>query len=213
MGVLIFSSEGDGMMHLHYDEVLKDSLNTFTPSTPIQFRAKLQARLKARQRADQQFRSYLKRELNTQFWEKGWRQPGLEWAKRQDRDIFVDVLRGLSGVRSVKIVASRPNLGAVKGLSDRTVLEYSQVIEKGRIRAAGKYQVPAAVRNITYALASHQTKLGDALAMQDPRLLAEALLSYPVRPFTLAARSLYKDLAKINRDEMPAALQSLGDYL
>jgi alpha-galactosidase/6-phospho-beta-glucosidase family protein len=213
LGVLIFSSEGDGMMHLHYDEVLKDSLSDFKPSTPIQLRAKLQASLKARRRADREFRSYLTRELNTQFWDKGWRQPGLEWAKRQDRDIFVEILRGISGVKSVKIVASRPNRGAVNGLSDRTVLEYSQLIDNGKIRAAGNYQVPAAVRNITYGLASHQTKLGDALAMQDPRLLAEALLSYPVRPFTLAARSLCKDLAKINRDEMPATLRRVGDYL
>jgi 6-phospho-beta-glucosidase len=211
LGVLIFSSEGDGMMHLHYDEVLKDCLSEFKPSTPLQLRAKLQASLKARRRADQQFRSYLKRELNTQLWDKGWRQPGLEWSKRQDRDIFVDILRGLSGVKSVKIVASRPNRGAVKGLSDRTVLEYSQLIDKGKIRAAGNYRIPGAVRNITYGLAAHQTKLGDALAMQDPRLLAEALLSYPVRPFTLAARSLYKDLAKINRDEMPPALRRVGD--
>ena len=213
MGVLIFSTEGDGMMHLHYDEVLKDCFSDFKPSTPPQFRARLQSRLKARRLADRQFRSFLKRELNTQFWEKGWRQPGLEWAKRQDRDIFVDVLRGLSRVRSIKVVTSRPNHGAVKELSNRTVLEYSQFIENGKIRPAGNYRVPAAVREITYSLAAHQTQLGDALAMDDPRLLAEALLSYPVRPFSREARTLYKELAMINREEMPATLRGVADYL
>jgi 6-phospho-beta-glucosidase len=213
LGVLIFSSEGDGMMHLHYDEVLKDCLSEFKPSTPRQIRTKLRRLAEARQQADQRFRFHLTRELNAQFWEIAWRQPGLEWAKRQDRDIFVDVMRGLSGARTVKIVTSRPNQGAVSGLSDRTAIEYSQILEKGKLRTAGKYQVPAAVRNITYSLATHQTLLGDALATQDPRLLAEALLSYPIRPFSPAARALYKDLAKINHDEMPAPLRRVTDYL
>jgi alpha-galactosidase/6-phospho-beta-glucosidase family protein len=212
-GVLIFSSEGDGMMHLHYDEALKERLTEFKPSTMLRLRGKLQASLKGRRRADQQFRSYLNRELNAQFWEKGWRQPGLEWAKRQGRDIFVDILRGLSGVKTVKIVTSRPNRGAVQDFSNQTVLEYSQLLEKAVIRPAGNYRVPAAVRAITYQLATHQTMLGDALAAQDPRLLAEALLSYPVRPHTRAARMLYKELAIINREEMPAALREVGDYL
>ena len=116
------------MMHLHYDEVLKDSLSDFKPSTSIQF-AQAGSPPEGAATGGPAISILFEGGAERGFREKGWRQPGLEWAKRQDRDIFVDILHGLSGVRSVKIVASRPNRGAVKGLSDRTVLEYSQVIE------------------------------------------------------------------------------------
>jgi 6-phospho-beta-glucosidase len=211
--ILIFSTEGDGMMHLGYDAALADCLKDFKPLSPRQLNGKLRAAAKARQNMDKNFRSFLRRELDRNFWENAWRKPGMDWALRQDRDIFVDVLRGLSGVKKMKVVTSRPNRGAVEGFSDRTVLEYSQIIERGSVRSAGKYKVPENVRQITTDLATHQTKLADALAENDPRLLADALLSYPVRPFSREARMLYKDLAAINRDEIPRPLRRVVNYL
>jgi alpha-galactosidase/6-phospho-beta-glucosidase family protein len=212
LGLLIFSTEGDGMMHLDYDEALRRNLAGYKPSTRSQLDRGIARNQRLRREADQHFRSFLDRDLPDTFWQNGWWQPGLDWAQRQDRDIFVEVMRGLSGVRKVKLVTTRPNEGAVLGFSDRTVLEYSQIMDKGRITPAGRYQVPAVAQGLIASLAAHQTMLGDALASNDPKMLAQALLSYPVRPFSKAAKDLYRELAKINREEMPVALRDVGDF-
>jgi alpha-galactosidase/6-phospho-beta-glucosidase family protein len=213
LGALIFSTEGDGMMHLNYDHVLKQRLKTFQADSPAQLKRKLHSRQSERLEIDRRFQSFLSQELDQHFWDHGWRTPGLEWAQRQDRDIFVEVLRGLAGIRKVKVVTSRPNNGAVKGFTNRTVLEYSQTIEKGKIRPAGVYTVPAVAKDLISNLATHQTMLGDALATDDPRLLAQALLAYPVQPFSIRARKLYKQLLKINHAELPVGVRSAGEFL
>ncbi len=213
LGVLIFSTEGDGMMHLHYDEVLAEKLKAFRPATRAQLAGQLRAAAAARAEADRQFRSHLDRDLDAAFWDHGWRQPGTAWAQRQDGDIFVQLMAGLSGTRRVKVVTSRPNGGAVDGFTDRTVVEYSQVIENGTVTAAGRYAVPPAVHGVVAALADYQTLLGDALATNDPRLLARALLAYPVQPYSRAARRLCRDLTAINLDQMPPPLRRVTDFL
>ena len=206
---LIFSTEGDGMMHLRYERVLAAARKR--PRPPL--RARLRSAAAARAAADAQFRGHLDRDLDHAFWADGWRRPGSGWAQRQDRDIFVQVLAGLSGARPVKVVTSRPNGGAVAGFTDRTVLEYSQVIDRGAVSPAGRYEVPPAVYGVVAALAAHQTLLGDALATNDPKLLAQALLSYPVQPYSRAARQLYRELADINADQMPLPLRRVAEFL
>jgi alpha-galactosidase/6-phospho-beta-glucosidase family protein len=213
LDALIFSTEPDGMMHLHYDEVLAEQLRTFRPRTRSQLAGDLSAASAGRAAADQQFRSHLDRDLDAAFWTDGWRQPGCAWVQRQDQDIFVQVLAGLSGTRRVKVVTSRPNGGAIDRFADRTVVEYSQFIEHGTVTAAGRAAVPPAVHGMIAALADHQTLLGDALASGDPKLLAQALLSYPVQPYSRAARKLYRDLAAINQDQMPASLRRVAEFL
>ena len=213
LGVLIFSTEGDGMMHLHYDEVLKEKLSTFRPATRAQLARRLSTDAAARADADRQFRSHLDSDLDGEFWTDGWREPGNAWAQRQDRDIFVQVLAGLAGARRVKVVTSRPNHGAVAGFTDRTVLEYSQCIDRGEITPAGRGEVPATVYGVVAALAAHQTLLGDAMAVNDPKQLAQALLCYPVQPYSRAARALYRELAAINADQMPKPLRGVTAFL
>jgi alpha-galactosidase/6-phospho-beta-glucosidase family protein len=213
LGVIIFSSEGDGMMHLHYDEALKKRLREFKPQGRRGIERLLQNRRAGRERADVHFRSFLSKDLPGKFWKDGWREPENAWAQRQDHDIFVEVLRGISGAKRVKVVTSRLNAGAVDGYSDRSVLEYSQIISNGEIRPAGILHVPGVVQGLIGNLSSHQTLMGDALATEDPRLLAHALLSYPVNAFSKAARTLFKELAGINQTEMPRLLRSVGDFL
>lgn len=79
--------------------------------------------------------------------------------------------------------------------------------------AAGHYEIPAVAQGLIASLAAHQTLLADALALNDPRMLAQALLCYPVHPFTAQARKLYKQLTKINAAEMPEPLRNVTDYL
>jgi alpha-galactosidase/6-phospho-beta-glucosidase family protein len=146
------------------------------------------------------------------FWDSAGKTPGVEWAAKSKRSAFVEMMRGRAG-QTVPIVTSTLNLGAVAGFTDRTVLEYSQIIEKGKVRPAGHYQVPAIMHGMLAGIANHQTMLGDAMATEDPKLLAQALLAYPIRQFSPAARSLFKQLLRLNRDEIQPKLRRAVDYL
>ncbi len=55
--------------------------------------------------------------------------------------------------------------------------------------------------------------VADAIATDGPKLLAQALLSYPIKQFSKQARALFKDLAKINRDVISPGLRRVGEYL
>ena len=43
--------------------------------------------------------------------------------------------------------------------------------------------------------------------------MAQALLAYPVRLYSKPARSLYRDLLRINENEIPPALTRAAEYL
>ena len=170
--------------------------------------------MRARRDADERFRSYLDQDLSPAFWETHWEQTQDLWCFRREPDhIFTRALTGISGVRPTKVAVSYPSSGAVAGIKERTVVEYSQVLDGGTVRPAGQYVIPDSAHGMASSLATHQTLLGDAIATRDPKLLAQALLCYPVRPYSQAQRDMYKDLLAINRDEIPAALRRAADYL
>jgi 6-phospho-beta-glucosidase len=212
LGVVIFSTEGDGMAHLYYDELFQMEARESKPRTLAQINASVKNTAKHRKEFDQTFQALLNTDIDPKFWDTGWKDRGMGWADRADRDIFVELLRGLAG-ETIKVVTSRLNNGAVAGFTDRTCLEYSQIVKGGVIRPAGHYEVPGVVHGLISSLATHQTMLADAIATDDPKLLAKALLAYPVKQFSKEARSLFKDLAKINRDEMSPGLRRVGEYL
>jgi alpha-galactosidase/6-phospho-beta-glucosidase family protein len=164
---------------------------------------------RGRQEADRQFRAFLGQNLDAKFWATHWRK---DWNfRRVDNDIIVKILRGLAGVREEKIVTSHPSQGAVEGFKDRTVLEYSQVLKKGRLRPYGRLALPDAFHGLISSLATHQTLLGDAIGTEDPKTLYHALFAYPIGQNTKAARALYRDLLEINRDEIPRSFQGARD--
>ena len=212
LGVLIFSTEGDGMAHLFHEESVENHLREIPIPTRAQVKAALKANAAKRKRADEEFNVILARDLDDAFWStqgnKGVYAP-------QHQDIFVRIMQGIAGKKPVKIVTSRLNQGAIAGIKDRTVVEYSQVLQGRKIKSASKtpLQIPPVTHGLISALAEHQTMLGDAIATDDPSLLAKALLAYPIEPFSKNARELYKELAKINRDQMPKGLWGLSDYL
>ncbi|HPD16794.1 MAG TPA: hypothetical protein PLE19_17745 [Planctomycetota bacterium] len=206
-GVVIFSTEGDGMAHLFYEQMMARNQTRLT-------RAGIEAGLrygpKAREEADRRFRALLDRDLDAAFWAEHWKS---DFAfRREDHDIIVKILSALAGLGEERIVASHPHRGAVDGFKDRTVLEYSQLLGARRFRAAGRYAIPDAFHGTISALATHQTLLGDAIATEDPRTLYHALYAYPVRHNSPAAHALYRDLLEINRDEIPKAFQGAAAY-
>jgi len=206
-GVVIFSTEGDGMAHLFYEE-----MNAMHRGPRLSRAAILKSTSvpdRGRQEADRQFRAFLGQNLDAKFWATHWRK---DWNfRRVDNDIIVKILRGLAGVREEKIVTSHPSQGAVEGFKDRTVLEYSQVLKKGRLRPYGRLALPDAFHGLISSLATHQTLLGDAIGTEDPKTLYHALFAYPIGQNTKAARALCRDLLEINRDEIPRSFQGARD--
>jgi alpha-galactosidase/6-phospho-beta-glucosidase family protein len=209
LGVLIFSTEGDGMMHLHYEENVACNIANGIPS-PEEIEARLASEGKKRAETNRWFESHATQDLDDAFWAK--QGPASDFAASKD-DVFIRALRGIAGVEPAKIVTSRLNHGAIEGFPDDAVVEYSQVLYKDRIRASGRFKVPDIVHGLISGIAVHQTMLGDACATGDPKLLAHALLAYPVRPYSAQSKALYRELIDINRKEIPESLRRADDYL
>ena len=212
LGALIFSTEGDGMLHLDYEETFQREFKekpAKLPSAAQIDRALDQGR---RQRAgnNEQFASHLTRDLDAAFWKS---QPAGSVFARMDDDIFVKVMKGIAGLEKAKIVTTRINGTAVTNLPSDVVCEYSQILYKQTISPVASHRVPDVVQGMVSSLATHQTMLADACATGDPRLLAKAFLAYPIRPYSRAARNLFRELIAINENEIPKSLRKTAEYL
>jgi 6-phospho-beta-glucosidase len=206
-GVLIFSNELDGVGHLFYEEMFQRYMKKTTRAS---IEAGLKANAKARAEMDRNFRFILDKDLDDKFWATYW-EKDLTF-RRDDLHITIKILAARGGLEKHKLVTSYPNNGAVEGFKDRTVLEYSQILEKGKHCAAGRYVIPDSLHGLMSALATHQTLLGDAIATEDPKTLHQALFAYPVKQNTAASRALYEELLEINKDEIPASFRKTKDY-
>jgi alpha-galactosidase/6-phospho-beta-glucosidase family protein len=212
LDVLIFSTEGDGMAHLDYE----DSVNRDAKEIPIPTVAKIKSHLKnnalKRQKANEQFQAYLTADLDEAFWSTTGKTGYFE---AQTHDVFVLTMRAVGLNEPTFIVSSRLNQGAIAGIKDRSVVEYSQIIQGQSIKSSSEepLEVPAVVHGLISGLAEHQTMLGDAIATEDPKLLAHALMAYPIEPYSKNGRSLYRELIKINSDQMAKGLREAVEYL
>lgn len=209
LGVLVFSTEWDGMAHLMHEEVMAAARRRPRP-TFAQVEAGLRRMAAQRAVEDAKFRAILGDDLGATFWSDPARDSAF---LRQDEDVFVKTLVGVSGAAPARLVASRPNGGAIEGVAGRTVVEYSMTLSGRDIHPDGCLALPPVVSGLTHALAVHQTMLADAIAADDPRLLARALLAYPVRAYARAARALYRDLFKVHADEIPPRLRAAAEIL
>lgn len=208
MSILIYSTELDGMLHLFYDEEVQRASANIPSENEIP--ALVEEQLRKRQEKNTWFEAHVDRELNDVFWDQ--QKAGTVFSKNRD-DIFVRILKGISGLEPVDIVTSRLNEGAIAGFSDDLAVEYSQRLYRNTIRPAGRFALPPVVHGLIHSLAVHQTLLGDACYAEDPRLLAHALLAYPVKSHSSQARSLYRSLITINEDELPASLRQIHSSL
>lgn len=210
-GHVIFSTEGDGMAHLFHEEMF-DRGGTYKPPTAAQIRQANPAAAAARNQADADFRAHLEKPLDDAFWAESCLKN--RCFGRDDHDLSIPLLKALAGLGAEKIVASAPNCGAVAGFADRAVLEYSQIVNRDGARPLGDpLAVPAPFHSLITSLSSFQTLLGDAIATQDPRTLADALFVYPVQFNTRNARRLACELLDIHRPEIPAWCQETKRWL
>ena len=211
-GYLVFSSEPDGLDHLDFErshppvdletiQLEKREIAAFEASSAA-----------GRVEADRAFQSWLPR-VTPADWSR--ESPETLHLLRSDEDVMVKVLKALGGSGEIKLATSFPNRGAVRGFKDRTVLEYSQVLSRDGLRPMieGGLEVPDLFQGLVSALATHQTLLGDAIATRDPRILFEALYSYPVKQDTADSKALWRDLLEAAAPLIPAEFQKAREML
>ena len=211
LGVLIFSTEGDGMDHLKYDEAVASQQQNTPKRSLAEMDASIKKGLESRAEDDRTFQAYLDHDLDQNFWDNHWRED--QRLTRVDEDAFVRVFTAIAGVKEVRLAASRPNQGAIPGLKDRYAIEATYTLFKNDIKPVAKHSVPDIVQGVIAGIAAHHTLLGDAIVAQDPKLLAHALLAYPMRPYSQQARDLYKEMIAINSEGLSPSLRKATDYL
>jgi 6-phospho-beta-glucosidase len=208
-GKIIFSNEGDGMMHIFFEEMLKRFPKREKEGAK-QLAKDAKKAAADRQRIDKEFRAHLDRELGSAFWAQGILE-NPHFAANPN-DVTVSIIKALGGASREWIAASLPNRGAIKGFKDRTVVEYSMHLDRDGVHPDPDLEVPDCFHGLMSSLATHQTLLGDAIAARDPRIFANALYSYPLFQNTKAAKLLWKDLLRIHEKEMPKEFQHARDY-
>lgn len=212
LGFIIFSTEGDGMIHLFFEAMMAEKWNRAPPvATRAQLLASERKGRAARAAWDATFRGYLDRELPASFWAEP--PENARWLAPARGDVTPYVMRALAGLGPQRFVASRVNRGAVAGFKDRTVLEYAMTMDRKGVKPARNLEVPDPVHGLISSLATHQTLIGDAVATRDPKTLAEALFAYPLFQNTRQARALFRDLLRIHAPEIDPVFQKARPYL
>lgn len=208
---LLFSNEGDGITHVFYEDYIKDSKKRWREKSRKDIMQQLKTRMETRAAWDKNFQSLLNENLNADFW-KTYHKTNANFG-RHDNDIISKLLRAVAGIKEEDIVASKPNEGAVRGFDDNTLLEFSQKIYKKKITPEKNLCVPKTLYGLLASLASHQTLLADAIGTDDPKVLYQALHSYPVKQGYAETRKLWKELLEINKNEISKNLFKLKDYI
>lgn len=201
----VFSTEGDGLAHLdiegHYLPSAR-GLSAWTEATIDKTVADMNA---GRQELDRKFAAFLTCE-DPAIWEA--RTPETAGLARADDNIMTRCIKALAGAGDMRIATSYLNQGAIPGFPDRTVMEYTQILGQDGIRPVENLYVPPVFHGLIAALASHQTLLGDAIATRDPRILFEALYSYPVKQDTAESKALWRDLLQHAAGDIPTEFQA-----
>jgi alpha-galactosidase/6-phospho-beta-glucosidase family protein len=210
LGVLIFSTEGDGMAHLDYEAEVSSFRGSHKPPSSAEVDAFIAEQAAQREGSNRDFEQFARRDLDNAFWvNQSNRDARFE---RADNDIFVRIFSAISGNAEERIVASRCNEGAILGFKDRETVEYSFCLSRDGIRHDGPYEIPSTVKDLTSRISSHQTHLGDAIATGDPELLSKALLAYPIRPDSPSLRATFKELFAISGGEIRPDLKTAAGY-
>ncbi len=204
LGVVIFSTEPDGLGHLFHDE----AITAAKAALKIPAAKRAEANKRNAQDADERFADWANQTLDEAFWKQ---PPDPLFAPQES--IFTELLAGIGGVRPAAVVASHLNRGAVAGLPDKLSLEYSMIVHKRTMRPETGLFIPPTVFGLTASLAQHQTLLADAMATQDPHVLAQALLCYPVGAYSQNLQKLVKALMKLQQAELPLALRKATNWM
>lgn len=203
-GWLVFSTEGDGLAHVLMEEYYRPTAREWGAKSESMIDAEIKLVCERRQEAAIRFHKYATEGASPELWDNE--------LCRADWNIMSRCICSLSGLQDKMLATSTPNRGAVPGFPDRVVLEYSHRLGPNGVQPASGLAVPDVFYGLTADLAMHQTLTGDAIATEDPRLLYEALICYPVDRDCINAHRFYRELIKWHQDEISAPFQKAIDY-
>jgi alpha-galactosidase/6-phospho-beta-glucosidase family protein len=206
---MIFSSEGDGLGHLFWDIVKKWDAEYVTSMDGLNIEAVSAAK---HLEIEQKFAGFAA-EVNRNddgIWQAPYTRNTLFGVN--SHDVINPVAEALLGGPTLRIAASAPNNGAVKGFDDRALLEYTMDIGKDGFSPVEDLYVPAPFHGLISSLSEFQTLQADALATGDPKLFSDALEAYPVKQFDPKRKEYYCQMLEIYSD-IPKVYQKSRDYL
>ena len=205
---MIFSSEGDGLGHLFWDVVKQWDAEYVTSMEGLDIETVAAAK---HSEIDRKFAGFAA-EINRN--DDGiWQAPytGNTLFGINNHDVINPVAEALLGGPTLRIAASAPNNGAVRGFEDRALLEYTMDISGNGFTPVDDLYVPAPFHGLISSLSEFQTLQADALATSDPKLFADALEAYPVKRCP-ERQEYYCQMLDIYRD-IPAVYQKSRDYI
>ena len=196
-GKTIFSTEGDGTAHIFPDLVMENSIKRFGMGE--NFDPEALAR-KDRQGEQERFDAFIRSARTPE--KIDWMAPGGCYG-RCDSDIMIPISSALCGKEPMRIVATRPNGGAVRDFASGTPLEYTMDIYKKNITPLEDQYIPEPFAGLVASLADFQRLQSEAIAAWDPEIFANALDAYPVHRFTERRKEYFRAMFRLFQDLDP----------
>ena len=204
---MVFSTESDGLDHVFIehgrftqDELIR-RVSPFDPATRKQ---------QSLEEIEKRFAEFIA--LSKDPAQVPWSDPGKynSLIKVNFTDISIPILKALAGFEKMRIVASRPNFGAVAGMPDNAALEYTMDIFKDTITPVENQYIPSPFKGLIASLSEFQTLQADAIAQQDPAIFAAALDAYPVHRLRPERKEFFRKMFDIYSDLDPMWKKSLA---
>lgn len=201
-GSLIFSTEFDGFAHIFPTEAMKavvDRFGTGENYNPEGVAEKNAAQVKAT------YAEYEQASLHPET--VNWDEPYTRYSATHS-DLTIPILRALTGIEPMRIVASRPNFGAVKDMPYNAPLEYSMDIFKDEIKPVEDLYIPSPFKGLISSLSEFQALQSQAIAEHDPRIFAHALEAYPVNQFSDKRNEFFRQMFDLYSDMDPVMFEA-----
>jgi alpha-galactosidase/6-phospho-beta-glucosidase family protein len=205
---MIFSAEGDGLGHLFWDVVKKWDAEYVASMDGLNIEAVSAAKHSEIERKFSEFAEEVNRN-DDGIWQAPYTRNTLFGVN--SHDVINPVAEALLGGPTLRIAASAPNNGAVRGFEDRALLEYTMDIGKDGFSPVEDLYVPEPFHGLVSSLSEFQTLQADALATGDPKLFSDALEAYPVKQFDPKRKEYYCQMLDIYSD-IPKVYQKSRDY-
>ena len=207
---MVFSTESDGLDHIFAESAavtMEELIKRVSPFDPVTRKEQSQKEIEER------FAAFI--ELSKHPESIPWNAPGPydSLIRANTTDISIPILKALSGFEKMRIVASRPNRGAVAGLPDNGALEYTMDIFKDEITPVENQYIPSPFQGLIASLSEFQTLQADAIAQQDPAIFAAALDAYPIHRLRPERKAFFRKMFEIYDDLDPIWKKSLDHLL
>ncbi|MBQ9501113.1 MAG: hypothetical protein IJU70_03040 [Lentisphaeria bacterium] len=201
-GTLIFSTEFDGLAHVFPDTML-DWQRKNAGDESLFDPAACGRAWRGKVRRD--FANFMaaSKEPGTVDW-----NAGNAFFGKTVSDVTVPIFRALGGYGKARIVATRPNRGAVRGFGDDMPLEYTMDIDGAEIRPVDDQFLPPPFFGLAASLSEFQRLVSEAIAARSPELFADALDAYPVHRFGRERGKFFREMFDLFSDIDPEMLSA-----